>query len=63
MESSEAASTKMLYKKELLYLKKIAIFTGKHLCWSLFLIKLQALFYKIIYLAEHLRIVACESRF
>ena len=22
--------------------KKIAIFTGKHLCWSLFLIKLQA---------------------
>ena len=63
MESSEAASTKMLHKKELLYLKKIAIFTGKHLCWSLFLIKLQALFYKIIYLAEHLRIVACESRF
>ena len=23
-------------------LKKFAIFTGKHLCWSLFLIKLQA---------------------
>ena len=28
------------YKKKL-FLKLFAIFTGKHLCWSLFLIKLQ----------------------
>ena len=32
---------KVLYKKAVL--KNFAIFTGKHLCWSLFLIKLQAL--------------------
>ena len=28
-------------------LKNFANFTGKHLCWSLFLIKLQALFNKV----------------
>ena len=31
---------KVLYKKAVL--KNFAIFAGKHLCWSLFLIKLQA---------------------
>ena len=30
----------VLYKKEAV-LKKFAIFTGKQICWSLFLIKLQ----------------------
>ena len=33
---------KVFYKKAVL--KNIAIFTGKHLCWSLFFIKLQACF-------------------
>ena len=31
----------VFYKKSVL--KNVLIFTGKHLCWSLFLIKLQAL--------------------
>ena len=33
-------SPEVLYKKSIL--RNFAIFTGKHLCWSLFLIKLQA---------------------
>ena len=43
-------------------LKNFAIFTGKHLCWSLFLIKLQAFtcfpvniakFYRVAFFIEH----------
>ena len=33
-------ATGVFYKKAIL--KTLAIFTGKHLCWGLFLIKLQA---------------------
>ena len=36
----EAATLELLYKKE--FLKNFGHFTGKHLCWSFFLIKLQA---------------------
>ena len=36
----EAATGGVFYKKAAL--KNLAIFTGKQLCWSLFLIKLQA---------------------
>ena len=38
---SEAATRDVIQKKTLL--KTFTIFTGKHLCWSLFLIKLQVL--------------------
>ena len=36
-------------------LKNFASFTGKHLCWSLFLTKLQAKFLRIPSFTEHLR--------
>ena len=39
-------------------LKKFAIFAGKHLCWSLFLIKLQAFRPDSTYVKECLRTVA-----
>ena len=41
VHSSEAATRGVLYKKGVF--KNFWIFTGKHLCWSLLLIKLQAL--------------------
>ena len=40
----------MFFKKGVL--KNIAIFTAKHLCWSLFLIKLQALGYFLVNIAK-----------
>ena len=41
--SVEKQPPDVLHKKA--SLKNVAIFTGKHLCWSLFLIKLQAFSY------------------
>ena len=50
--------------------EKFAIFTGKHLCWSLFLIKLQAFkffpvntanFFKSTYFEKHLGVAASEG--
>ena len=40
-------------------LKNCADFTGKHLCWSLFLIKLQV--FKYTYFEEHLWTTACKK--
>ena len=56
----------MLYKKAVF--KNLAIFTGKQLCWSLYLIKLEAqLFsceycknFKNTYSEEHLQMAASE---
>ena len=42
-------------------LKIFAKFTGKHLCQSLFLIKLQACLFEKNYFTEHLRATAFES--
>ena len=48
----------MFYEKGVL--KNFAIFRGKHLCWSLFLIKLQATgeIIKDTYFEENLRMAA-----
>ena len=40
MNSSQTHSPQVFYKKAIL--KNFVTFTGKRLCWSLFLIKLQA---------------------
>ena len=41
------------------FLKNVANFTGKYLCWSLFLIKLQV--FKNTYFEEHLWTTACKN--
>ena len=43
----------MFYKKAVL--KNFSIFTGKHLCWSLFSIKLQACNFIYIFIKKRLR--------
>ena len=43
---------------EIRVLKKCANFTGKHLCWSVLLMKLQV--FKNTYFEEHLWATACE---
>ena len=48
--NDQKQSPDVFYKKA--FLKKFAIFTEKHLCWSFFLIKLQALILQ--YLQENI---------
>ena len=47
------------------FLKNFAIFTGKHLCWSLFLINLQVniVTFKKTYFKKHLQTAASDSSY
>ena len=48
---SQKQPPEVFYKKAVF--KNFAIFTGKHLCWSLFLIKLQALWRGTLFKKRH----------
>ena len=48
-----SSRSQMFFKISIL--KNFAMFTGKHLCWSLFLIKLQAFRFFLVNIAELLR--------
>ena len=51
--SRRSSRSQMFLKIDVL--KNLASFTGKHLCWSLFLIKLQAKFLRTPSFKEHLQ--------
>ena len=51
--SCKSSRSQMLLK--IYVIKNFASFTGKHLYWSLFLIKLQAKFLRTPYFTEHLQ--------
>ena len=56
MKRSEAAIRGLQYKKDVL--KNFAVFTGKHLRWSLFVIKLEAL--QLFYKEAPTQVFSCE---
>ena len=56
-EKTKAATGYVLWKK--VFLKIEQYFTRKHLCWSLFLIKLQV--FKNTYFEKHLWTTACKN--
>ena len=56
-KKTKAATGDILWKKH--FLKNLANFTGKHLCWSLFLMKLQV--FKNTYFEKHLWTTASKK--
>ena len=60
---SKSRSSHQRCSRKKAVLKIFALFTGKHLCWSLFLTKLQVFaakitYFEITYFEEHLRAAA-----